>query len=52
MEVEAYLASITAAERQIPYWWRLKTQIWVALLIGCVWRQIGFNQSEALPRSG
>ena len=40
----------TSAE--IPYWWRLKTQIWVALLIGCTWREIGFNQSEALPRSG
>ena len=28
------------------------TQILVVLLIGCAMREISFNQSEALPRSG
>ena len=40
----------TSAE--IPYWWRITTQTWVLLLIGRVVREICFNQSEALPRSG
>ena len=40
----------TSAE--IPYWWRVTTQIWVVLLIGRVAREICFNQSKALPRSG
>ena len=40
----------TSAE--IPYWWRVTTQIWVVLLIGRVAREICFNQSEAPPRSG
>ena len=36
---------------EIPYWWRVTTQIWVVLLIGrAVW-EICINQSEALPRS-
>ena len=34
----------TSAE--IPYWWRVTTQIWLVLLIA--WR----NQSEAVPSSG
>ena len=37
---------------KIPYWWRVTTQIWVVLLIGCAARGICFNQSEALPKSG
>ena len=40
----------TSAE--IPYWWRFTTQILVVLLIGCAPREICFNQSAALPRSG
>ena len=41
----------TSAE--IPYWWRVTTQIWVAvLLIGRATLEICFNRSEALPRSG
>ena len=40
----------TSAE--IPYWWRVTTQIWVVLLSGrgTGW-EICFIQSEALPRS-
>ena len=38
--------------REIPYWRRVITQIWVALLIGRAAREICFNQSESLPRSG
>ena len=37
---------------EIPYWWRVTTQIWVVLLIGRVAWEIYFNKSEALPRSG
>ena len=40
----------TSAE--IPYWWRVITQIWVVILIGRVAWEIPFNQSEALPISG
>ena len=40
----------TSAE--IPYWWRVITQIRVVFLIGCVVRDICFNQSKAPPRSG
>ena len=40
----------TSAE--IPYWWRVTSQIWVVLLIGRATWEIYFNQSEALPRSG
>ena len=40
----------TSAE--IPYWWRVTTQIWVVLLIGRAAWEIWFNQSEALPKSG
>ena len=40
----------TSAE--IPYWWRVTSQIWVVLLIGRAACEIWFNQSEALPRSG
>ena len=45
-----HMTSETSAE--IPYWWRVTTQIWVVLLIGCVAWEIWFNQWEALPRSG
>ena len=37
---------------EIPYWWRVSTQIWGVLLIGHAAWEIWFNQSEALPRSG
>ena len=37
----------TSAE--IPYWWRVTTQIRVLLLIGCATCEICFNQSRALP---
>ena len=40
----------TSAE--IPYWWRISTQIWVVLMIGCAAWKIWFNQSEILSRSG
>ena len=36
---------------EIPYWWRVTTQIWVVLLIGRAAKQICLNQSEALSRS-
>ena len=35
-----------------PYWWRVTTQIWIVLLNGRATREICFNQSEALSRSG
>ena len=35
---------------EISFWWRVTTQIWVVLLIGCAEREICFNQSDA-PRS-
>ena len=34
----------TSAE--IPYWWRVTTQIWVVLLIGLAAWEIWFNQSR------
>ena len=37
---------------EIPYWWRVTTQIGEVLLIGRATWEIWFNQSEALPRSG
>ena len=37
----------TSAE--IPYWWRVTTQIWVVLLIGWSKFPTRHNQSEALP---
>ena len=37
---------------EIPYWWRITSQIWVVFLIGRATWNICFNQSEALPRSG
>ena len=40
----------TSAE--IPYWWRVSTQIWVVLLIGRAAWKIFFNQSVAQPRTG
>ena len=38
--------------KEIPYWWRVTTQIWVMLLIGWSKFPTRLNQSEALPRSG
>ena len=38
--------------KQTPYRWHVTTQIWVALLIGHAVREICFNQSTALPRTG
>ena len=43
---------VQATSVEIPYWWCVTTQIWVALLIGPVAREICFNQLRALPRSG
>ena len=40
----------TSAE--IPFWWRVTTQIWVVLLVNRAARGIHFSQSEALPRCG
>ena len=37
---------------EIPYWWRVTTQIWVVLLIGRAAKEICLNQSEVLSRSG
>ena len=36
---------------EIPYWWRVITQIWVVLLIGWSKFDERHDQSEALPRS-
>ena len=36
---------------EIPYWWRVTTQIWVVLLIGWTRFPRRHDQSEALPRS-
>ena len=36
---------------EIPYWWRVTTQIWVVLLIGWSKFPTWHDQSEALPRS-
>ena len=38
--------------KQTPYWWHVTTQIWVALLTGHAAREICFNQSTDLPRTG
>ena len=37
---------------EIPYWWCVTTQIWPVFSIGSAAREISFNQSKALPRSG
>ena len=37
---------------EIPYWWRVNTHIWVGLVIDRTTREICFNQSEVLARSG
>ena len=37
---------------EIPYWWRVTTQIWVVLLIGWSKFHKRHDQSETLPRSG
>ena len=36
---------------EIPYWWRVTTQIWEVFLIGRAAWEILFNQSKALPIS-
>ena len=36
---------------EIPYWWRVTTQIWVVLLIGWSKFPTWHDQSEAVPRS-
>ena len=36
---------------EIPYWWRVTTQIWEVFLIGRAAGEICFNQSKALPIS-
>ena len=38
--------------KEIPYWWRVTTQIWVMPLIGWSKFPTRLYQSEALPRSG
>ena len=43
---------VSETRAEIPYWWRVTIQIWVVLLIGRAAREICFNQSEALSRSG
>ena len=43
---------VSGTSAEIPYWWRVTSQIWVVLLIGRAAREICFSQSEALPRSG
>ena len=40
----------TSAE--IPYWWRVTTQIWLVLLIGWSKLPTRHDQSEAVPSSG
>ena len=45
-----YVVCETNAE--IPYWWRVTSQIWVLFLIGRAGQDICFNQSETLPRTG
>ena len=37
---------------EIPYWWRVISQIWVVLLIGWIKFPKRHDQLEALPRSG
>ena len=38
--------------KEIPYWWRVTTQIWVMLVIGWSKFPTRLYQSEPLPRSG
>jgi len=38
-------------EWEIPYWWRITTQIWLMLLIGWIKFLMRHDQSEVLPRS-
>ena len=40
----------TSAE--IPFWWRITTQIWLVLVIGWIKFAMPHGQSKALPRSG
>ena len=37
---------------EIPYWWRVTTQIWVVLLIGWIEFPTRHDQSESVRRSG
>ena len=43
------LNNVWETRGEIPYWWRVTTQIWALLLIGCATCEICFNQSGALP---
>ena len=47
-----FISQLTWCYKQKPYWWHVTTQIWVAFLIGHAVREICFNQSTALPRTG
>ena len=46
------LNDVWETSAEIPYWWRVTTQIWVVLLIGWIKFPTRPDQSEALPRSG
>ena len=45
-------SDVWATTAEIPYWWRVTTQIWVVLLIGRVVREIGFNNQTHFPDLG
>ena len=45
-------AGVCETSAKIPYWWRVASQIWLVLLIGCATWETCFHQSEALSRSG
>ena len=44
--------TVVKENERYQYWWRVTTQIRVVLLIGRASREIWFDQSGALPRSG
>ena len=43
--------NVWGTRAEIPYWWRVTTQIWVVILMGCADMEIGFNQSDTVTRS-
>ena len=43
--------NVWGTRAEIPYWWRVTTQILVVLLIGRAAGEICFNQSDTLTRS-
>ena len=43
---------IWGTSAEIPYWWRVTTQIWAVLLIGWSKFPSRYQQSEVLPRFG